>query len=464
MKHFLALCLVIVLCFTGCTMDSKGTSEIVTTVQETIAETSDVTETQESETEKTTFSNSTTATEAQNLNYTSLNDPELLQYVKDTVYTDVVEGLNSEKYFVENVDTVYVSKEYLDELAYNSQENVYFGYTLSDITSEWDDTKYIFTVDDNGQTTVQAFEEYDDTYDKAIRNVAIGTGVILVCVTVSVVTGGVGAAPAISVIFAASAKTGAKMALSSGVIGGAATAITCGIEGKSLDDTLKETTLSASEGFMWGAIGGAVTGGAGKAIALKGATLNGLTMNEAAQIQKESKLSSKLIKQFCSMDDYRDFMAASKALQTSAKELESICLSQGFDVKMLSKFHSAEELKVFTDANLIQKAVNGNAALVRNDIDITSVVDDMGRTNLERMQEGLAALDKDGHAYELHHIGQRTDSPLAILTRNEHDNNVLHWNTNTDNPSSQSGWSSQKRKFWEAIAKMIEDGEIQYGH
>lgn len=424
MKRFLALCLVIVLCFTGCTMDSKGASEIVTTVQETIAETSDVTETQESETEETTFSNSTTATEAQNLNYTSLNDPELLQYVKDTVYTDVVEGLNSEKFFVENVDTVYVSKEYLDELSYNSQENVYFGYTLSDITSEWDDTKYIFTVDDNGQTTVQAFEEYDDTYDKAIRNVAIGTGVILVCVTVSVVTGGVGAAPAISVIFAASAKTGAAMALSSGVIGGAATAITCGIEGKSLDDTLKETTLSASEGFMWGAIGGAVTGGAGKAITLKGATLNGLTMNEAAQIQKESKYPLDLIK----------------------------------------SMHSMEEYEVYKNAGVKSITVNGESMLIRKDLDITSVVDDMGRTNLERMQEGLAALDKDGHAYELHHIGQRTDSPLAILTRKEHDNNVLHWNTNTDNPSSQSGWSSQKRKFWEAIAKMIEDGKIQYGH
>lgn len=424
MKRFLALWLVIILCFTGCTMDSKGASEIVTTVQETIAETSDVTETQESETEETTFSNSTTATEAQNLNYTSLNDPELLQYVKDTVYTDVVEGLNSEKYFVENVDTVYVSKEYLDELSYNSQENVYFGYTLSDITSEWDDTKYIFTVDDNGQTTVQAFEEYDDTYDKAIRNVAIGTGVILVCVTVSVVTGGVGIAPAISMIFAASAKTGAAMALSSGVIGGAATAITCGIEGKSLDDTLKETTLSASEGFMWGAITGAVTGGAGKAIALKGATLNGLTMNEAAQIQKESKYPLDLIK----------------------------------------SMHSMEEYEVYKNAGVKSMTINGESMLIRKDLDITSVVDDMGRTNLERMQDGLAALDKDGHAYELHHIGQRNDSPLAILTRKEHDNTALHWNTNTDNPSSQSGWSSQKRKFWEAIAKMIEDGEIQYGH
>lgn len=461
MKRFLALCLVIVLCFTGCTMDSKGASEIVTTVQNTIAETSNVTETQENETDETTFSNSTTATEAQNLNYTSLNDPELLQYVKDTVYTDVVEGLNSEKYFVENVDTVYVSKEYLDELAYNSQENVYFGYTLSDITSEWDDTKYIFTVDDNGQTTVQAFEEYDDTYDKAIRNVAIGTGVILVCVTVSVVTGGVGTAPAISMIFAASAKTGTAMALSSGVIGGAATAITCGIEGKSLDDTLKETTLSASEGFMWGAIGGAVTGGADKAIALKGEKLKDLTVSEAAQVQQESELSPELIKKFDSMSDYKEFIADSEMLQTSAQELESICLNHGFDVKMLNQFHSAEELKVYTDANLVQKVVNGNAALVRNDIDITSVVDEMGRTNLERMQEGVPALDKDGHAYELHHIGQKTDSPLAILTQKEHKNTVLHWNTNTDNPSSQSGWSSQKKKFWKAIAKMIEDGEIQ---
>ena len=38
-----------------------------------------------------------------------------------------------------------------------------------------------------------------------------GSGVILVCVTVSVVTGGAGA-PAVSMIFAASAKSGAIFA------------------------------------------------------------------------------------------------------------------------------------------------------------------------------------------------------------------------------------------------------------
>lgn len=52
-----------------------------------------------------------------------------------------------------------------------------------------------------------------------LKNVAIGTGVILVCVTVSAVTAGAGA-PAISLIFAASAKTGTIMALSSAGFGG----------------------------------------------------------------------------------------------------------------------------------------------------------------------------------------------------------------------------------------------------
>ena len=46
----------------------------------------------------------------------------------------------------------------------------------------------------------------------------------------------------------------------------------------------------------WGAITGALSGGASKAVALKGATLHGLTMNEAATIQKEKKWSLDFIK------------------------------------------------------------------------------------------------------------------------------------------------------------------------
>ena len=130
----------------------------------------------------------------------------LLPYLEDSIYSELVTALNSEDYFVENVNAIYISKEYLEEVAYNSQENIYFGYTLSELDSYFQGTRYVFTLGDDGQTVVTEFQKYDDTYDQMLKNVAIGTGVILVCVTVSIVTYGAGA-PAVSMIFAASAKT-----------------------------------------------------------------------------------------------------------------------------------------------------------------------------------------------------------------------------------------------------------------
>lgn len=144
---------------------------------------------------------------------------------------------------------------------YNSQANVFFGYTLAELEEQFQGTKYVFTLDENGETTVIPFENYDDTYEKVVRNVAIGTGVILLCVTVSVVTGGVGLAP-VSMVFAASAKTATTMALSSGILGGVSAGIIEGIRTKDFDAALKAAALGGSEGFKWGAISGAIIGGA----------------------------------------------------------------------------------------------------------------------------------------------------------------------------------------------------------
>ncbi len=142
--------------------------------------------------------------------FSGLDDPDLLYYVENTVYSDLIDQLDGTEYFVENVSATYISKEYLEEVAYNSQANIYFGYTLEELEDVFQGTKYVFTLGDDGTTTVQAFEDYDDTYDQVVRNLVVGTGVILVCVTVSVVSGGVGA-PAVSMIFAASAKTGSVL-------------------------------------------------------------------------------------------------------------------------------------------------------------------------------------------------------------------------------------------------------------
>ena len=200
--------------------------------------------------------------------FRGLNDPELLDYLEDSIYGELVADLNSDEYFVENVSAVYISKEYLEEMAYNSKTNIFFGYSLEELDAQFQGTRYVFTLGDNGETVVEPFSPYDDTYDRVIRNVAIGTGVILVCVTVSVVTAGAGA-PAISLIFAASAKTGAAMALSGAALGGASSAIITGLQTHDVEQTLKAAALGGSEGFKWGAVSGAIGGGAHEAIALK---------------------------------------------------------------------------------------------------------------------------------------------------------------------------------------------------
>ena len=131
--------------------------------------------------------------------FSGLNDPALLQYTQDNIASKLDVALGSDDYKVEDVYAIYVSKEYLDELEYNSKANIYFGYTLEELQESFGDQKYIFTLGEDGQTTVKAFENYDNTYDQIVRNVAMGSGVILICVVVTVATGGAGAPAAVGV-------------------------------------------------------------------------------------------------------------------------------------------------------------------------------------------------------------------------------------------------------------------------
>ncbi len=193
----------------------------------------------------------------------ALKDPKLLQYVEDVVYSELVSEFGSEDYIIENVEAIYISKEYLEELEYNSQANVFFGYTLAELDAQFQGTRYIFTLGESGETIVKPFEGYDDTYEKVLKNVAIGTGVILVCVTVAVVTGGTGLAP-VSMVFAASAKTATTFALSSSLIGGVSAGVIEGYKTKDFDSAIKAAALGGSEGFKWGAISGAIVGGVSK--------------------------------------------------------------------------------------------------------------------------------------------------------------------------------------------------------
>ena len=200
--------------------------------------------------------------------FKNFNDPALYQFIEDQVYSTLSEAFDNEDYIIENVNAIYISQEYLDEVAFNSQSNIFFGYTLEELISEFKDTAYIFTLGDNDQTIVKPFEQYDDTYDRVIRNIAIGTGVILICVTVSVATAGVGLST-VSMVFSAAAKSGTIMALSSGTIGAVAAGAVTAYQTGDVHEALKAAAYQGSEEFKWGAIIGSITGGYKELIRLR---------------------------------------------------------------------------------------------------------------------------------------------------------------------------------------------------
>lgn len=352
--------------------------------------------------------------------YDALDDDGLLEHVEDLVYREAVQALDSENYFVENVNAVYLSKEYLEELAYNSQANIYFGYTLDELDEMFQGTRYIFTLDENGQTTVQELQEIEDDFTETIlKNVVIGTGVILVCVTVSVVSGGAGM-PVVSMIFAVSAKTGAVQALSSGGMGAVSAGVVRGMETGDFHEALEAAALAGSDEFKWGAFSGVLSDGVGKVFALTGAARNGLTVNEAALIQKES----------------------------------------GFPLDVIKQLHSVDEYSVYKEAGLKPAMINGRLALVQ-DIDLgvkSRLSDGTWVTNLQRMNNGLAPINPaTGTSYELHHINQNPEGTLAVLTQEQHRKNAKSLNRIWDDSMVDHGaeWNKMKREFWMAVGKIF---------
>ena len=209
-----------------------------------------------------------TVVEDEILDYNSLDDQELLCHVEDAIYTELVQKLDPEMFYVESVATTYISKEYLEEVEYNSQANIFFGYSLADLDAQFQGKRYMFTLDESGQTGVQELVEVEDeTYDRIVKNVAIGSGVILVCVTVAIITKNPAATATagktIKMIFTASsmgAKAGTVMALQSAGIGGTAAAIMEAVRTGDMEMILDAGLDGASEGFKFGAIFGTVKG------------------------------------------------------------------------------------------------------------------------------------------------------------------------------------------------------------
>ena len=326
--------------------------------------------------------------------YASPADPEIAEGLEESVYASLREALNSEDFLIDEVEVAYVSQEYLDELQYNSQENVFFGYTLPEIRDYFEGVPYVFTVE-NGVTVVKPFEDYDDTWEQVAVNVATGTGVIAVCATVTVLAPAVGAPTAVTAIFTFASGGAVSGAVVDAAISGVFTGITTGVQTGDIEQAIKAAALSASEDYKCGAIIGAAAAGAAEGVGLlkaskyaKKAGEAGLTMSEAAKVQLESGFSLKTIRNMRNMDEYEVYKSA------GLKEC-------------------------------IVKTPEGIRRVLARDLDM-KITDKDGRTNLQRMEKGLNPIDENGVTYDYHHVGQKNDGTLALLSKHEHRMSGLH--------------------------------------
>lgn len=205
------------------------------------------------------------------LKFANLDDEELLQYIADDLEGSIESELASDDCQVLDVATVYISKEYLEELEYNSLKNIFFGYNLGEIEKQIGDQRYVFTLGEDGHTTVTEFAEYEDPMIPVLKNMAIGGGVILVCVTITIATGGAasgGAAYIVHEVFAASATYATKMALSTGAMSALTSGIVTGYQTGDMEAAFRAAVIDGSKGFKLGAITGAIAGGVSKGLDL----------------------------------------------------------------------------------------------------------------------------------------------------------------------------------------------------
>lgn len=133
----------------------------------------------------------------------------------------------------------------------------------------------------------------------------------------------------------------------------------------------------------------------------------------------------------------------------------------GWSDEILDAIGSWEEAEIYMKAGLKEVEINGKKCLIRDDIDLDQEDED-GITNRERMERGRPPITKDGEEVELHHIGQKQNSPLAELTMEQHrgvgNDTILHDKTKeTDIDRNEFG--KERREHWKDRVDAMEGGE-----
>ena len=122
----------------------------------------------------------------------------------------------------------------------------------------------------------------------------------------------------------------------------------------------------------------------------------------------------------------------------------------GWSDEIINSIGSMREAEIYIKAGLKEAEINGKKCLIRSDIDMDQKDED-GITNRERMERGLPPITKNGEKVELHHIGQKPDSPLAELTTEEHrgvGNDAILHDKQKESEIDRNEFAKERKEHW----------------
>jgi len=145
---------------------------------------------------------------------------------------------------------------------------------------------------------------------------------------------------------------------------------------------------------------------------------------------------------------------------------------------IIEAISSKEEADIYRGAGLKEARIGGRPALIRQDIDwsdysikrntwLRGKLADYDKwaeyNNADLIGEGYPPRDPNGDPYELHHIGQRQDSPFAELTWAEHmgdgNNTILH-QMGKESEIDREVFEAEKSAYWQARYQAFSQEEL----
>lgn len=158
-----------------------------------------------------------------------------------------------------------------------------------------------------------------------------------------------------------------------------------------------------------------------------------------------------------------DGMETAEKVEGQEALRETIKKETGWSDEIVDSIRNEGEYSVYKNAELKEGTVNGKQCLQREIDPSFKGKDDFGRTNMERMKNGLSPYDAaSGEKLELHHMGQKADAPFAELReRTDHgdgNHHVLHefktesWRRE---PGSEQAYEAQRIAYWKTRAQQL---------